>query len=432
MKVNEFIVSKLKEGIARNTHEFAGMYYEELKKTCNTAMTLESFKRAIRKVLQKQKKDDYVQSKKKLKDGEGLVLDQKIETFNGMSVALRSTKLHTLEEVAKFCKIDTEEWEAVKVTTNTWGNENYPCWQYKVEWKRKAPVVFDVNKVSEDIIKLIEDHAPTYKTINTNRLDTQSIMSVISLYDHHFNMKAVGSQTYGEDYNRKISAELMHSSIDYLLSRSDKKSIGRFVIPIGNDFFNVNSPSNTTVKGTPQEEDGEFWEAFEAAEKNWVSVIERLTQVADVVVPIVPGNHDEIRVFNLGRVLKAWFRNNNNVEIQADRQNRKYVEWGKGMICFTHGEKEVKSSIPLFMATEQTEMFSRTKYREINQGHYHHTQRIDFKVEDENQSIRVRTLPSLVPRCYWTSSKAYLSLRESVLSEWDLEKGRISDYYYHP
>ena len=68
--------------------------------------------------------------------------------------------------------------------------------------------------------------------------------------------------------------------------------------------------------------------------------IDRLRPIAPVQVVMVTGNHDTQRLYYLGDVLEAWFRNTKDVAVDNSPRQRKYFRYHGNLIGFTHGHNE--------------------------------------------------------------------------------------------
>jgi len=140
---------------------------------------------------------------------------------------------------------------------------------------------------------------------------------------------------------------------------------------------------------------------------------------------MVSGNHDQFSVWHTGSSLECFFHKYTDVEIDNSPRYYKYDEFGKIMIMWTHGDKGKRKDYPLLMATEQPEMFGRTKFREIHTGHLHHD-----RVEEQH-GIKVRTLSSLGPADRWHADKGFVgNLRSSEAFIYNKEQGLIGTIIY--
>ena len=148
-------------------------------------------------------------------------------------------------------------------------------------------------------------------------------------------------------------------------------------------------------------------------------------------VLIVPGNHDFERSYYLGCALEQRYSSNLNVTVDNEATPRKYVRWGKSLICFTHGNEETKNALPLLISREAPEAWGESKFIEVHKGHVHREQ-TKLILTNEETGIKERILPSLVARDDWHTKKGYLSTRESMAFIWDKENGCEAILKYHP
>ena len=148
-----------------------------------------------------------------------------------------------------------------------------------------------------------------------------------------------------------------------------------------------------------------------------VRAIDYLKEIAPVHVVVISGNHDFERMFYAGDVISGWYKNDANVTVDNDLEQRKYFEYGKNMIMFTHGDKEKPAEMPLIMATEQPLMFARCKFREAHCGHLHK------EMVNEYRGIKVRFLPSICSNDSWHKSMGYEARRTAQAHIWSKERG---------
>ena len=229
--------------------------------------------------------------------------------------------------------------------------------------------------------------------------------------------------------------------------KADGLEIDRFLLPVGNDGLNSEGMSRATTKGTPQQDNMRWRESFRGYWHLVSKAIDYLAQFAPVDVVVVQGNHDFERMFYAGEVLAAIYHNNKNVivvqgnhdfelmfyagevldAIYKNNKNvtvdnsldaRKYYEYGINMIMFTHGDKEKTQELPLLIATEQPEMWSRAKVREINCGHKHK------EMLNEYMGTKVRFIPSICGNDLWHKTQGYIgTLRCGQAYIWNKNRG---------
>jgi len=349
-----------------------------------------------------------------------------------LSIVSECHQIRTLEQLLAYCKVDLKRWVVTRHVVNMWGSESNPNFQVKA-WLTCKDQEVDGR---EEICKLIEDakqYAPKYPEHPPYKKRNESgNLLEISLFDHHFGRMAWHKETRSQNYDVKISRELAISTIDYILSRAADITIDHILLPIGNDFFNVDNAIDTTARGTHQSEDDRWQKTFVRGRRLWVEIIERCLSIAPVTIKIISGNHDKERIFYLGDALECWFNKCELVTIDNSPAQRKYFEWGKCFIGFTHGHMEVKGSLINIMATEMPAEWARTKYREWHKGHLHTANAKAFQILDEARGVREWILPSLVALSDWEAGKGYAALRESIAMLWNRDMGKTDMFMYHP
>ena len=221
---------------------------------------------------------------------------------------------------------------------------------------------------------------------------------------------------FGKGDIEEISNRFIEGTIE-LLEKSRPFGIERILLPVGNDGLNSEGKRYTTTGGTPQEDSVDWKTSFRYYWSTLASTITALSSTAPVDVLVVPGNHDTERMFYIGDVLMAYFKDSGSVNIVNSGEYRTYYEYGTNMILFTHGDKEKVADLPLIMATEQPEMFARTKYREVHMGHLHKE-----KV-NEYRGIKTRFLPSICPTDTWHKMMGYANQKAAQAFLWNKDSG---------
>lgn len=283
----------------------------------------------------------------------------------------------------------------------------------------------------QDIItemkKMTQSPTPSVKK-PTNGMCTNLLE--ISVPDLHIGKLSWDKET-GEDYDIDIAIKRYKDAVQDLVSRTHPDYIERILLPIGNDLLNVDNKMNTTTQGTPQSSDSRFGKIFRTVKNLMIETVDMLSAIAPVDVLIIPGNHDEATMFTLGELLEAWYRESDRVRIFNSPKLRKYYEYGKNMIMFTHGDKEKHAELGQIAAHEQAEMWGRTKYREVHLGHLHKSKSIQYTTGDEFPGFKIRILPSLCGTDAWHHAMGYLSAKAAKAFLWHKEKGLITEHTYN-
>jgi hypothetical protein len=351
-----------------------------------------------------------------------------VKTNNEISVELRASDIRTEEDLINFGRIDTDKWESVELINEFWGNDDNPHYLIKGKYRPRTSNMMSPKEYAEKFNKFVEDFRVEKPSIE--KYNSTDIVYELDLFDMHFGQQSFASETGDIDYDPDIAYKMYMDAVDYFISVTHRDA-EKYIIVVGQDFFNVDNHLNTTTKGTPQQESGSFRGTFLLAEKLLVNVINKLNNFAEVHVPIVPGNHEEYRMFYMGEFLKAFFKDRAGVTIENSLQPRKYFVWGENLLGYTHGNKEKRGFLPLLMAEEMPVEFSKTKYREWHLGHWHSSHEKNFRLVKETQGIKEKIMGSLVPLDDFHKDKGYRHLQECVCTKYDKKYGPIAVYNYH-
>ena len=408
--------------IVKNGKNNSVQYYK--CKECKKSFNLEKAKKEGFSKNRKDKDDDYYTDS----------LEKKARTIEAQIAGIK-----TVDELLKYADIDMTKWKVTKQIVNRWGNLDNTNYQIKAwlsliddsEQKEKKDFEYWLNLFKEKI----ETYKPKNQIEISHSINTHEIpvMLEIGLVDHHLGQLSWGRETGFSNYDVKIAKKLYIDAINYMIQSAKQYNVEKILYVIGNDFFNVNSQLNTTVKGTVQDEDCRWQKSFNYGVNLFVEAIDYLKQLAPVHVKQIPGNHDGERIYYAGAFLSAWYRNDPNVEIDNEPKARKYFKYGKNLIGFAHGDAVKKiDRLHSLMPLEAKEYWAQTNNREWHCGHVHHETKKILILDTEETGIKTRTLSSLVLPDAWHAAHGFISDRQSQAFVWHKEKGNIAEYKYRP
>jgi hypothetical protein len=285
---------------------------------------------------------------------------------------------------------------------------------------RRQWIKSEIDSLKEEAKKEIEKKPSKKAPVN----DT-GLMLEVSLFDVHFGKLAWPSETGGVPYDLKVAQAMFTRAVDKLIERSRGYKYECVLFPIGNDLLHANDAESKTVHGTVVDSEGRFQKTYWTVRKTLVDAIEKLKELGPVKVVTCAGNHDKTAVWTLADSLECWFHKDPDVTVDNSPVYRKYQEWGKVALMFTHGDLGHREDYPLLFATEQPELFGRTRFREVHTGHMHTTRNQEF------HGVRVRILGALTPADEWHSSNGYVgNLRTAEAFVWSKEEGLIAQFTY--
>lgn len=371
---------------------------------------------------------------------------------NYIRVISSSPRIKSPEDVVKHFKINLDEWRIDKIRAKT--SEGYRK-DRRVKWKVKEGRVTEgdvddsgkmlvvpmyhmevlfVRKTEEvrtrlaiqDLMRDAKKKIPTIRTKVSAPKD--GYLLEVDFPDLHFG-KLTWAEESGENYDVKIASKLVQDSVAELLGRANGQKIGRILLPLGNDFFNVDNPMNETAHGTKQQEDTRWQKTFRLGRQLAIRIIEGMAQIAPVDVLIIPGNHDETRMFYLGDVLEVKYENDPHVMVNNLAMKRKYYRFGDVLLGLTHGYHEKYEKLAFIMSTEMASEWATTRFREWHLGDKHHRKDMLYGAEDLN-GVTIRLLRSLSATDAWHFDKGFVGApRGAEAFLWDAKDGLVAQYH---
>lgn len=342
-----------------------------------------------------------------------------------------SEPIKSLDELIEKCKIDISVWEVERWRCKAYAGfvkgpdkKPIPIQLYSVSANLRRRSGINFEELTDTLIEKLKQWQPVHAPSISMHRDT-GYMLELSIPDLHVGKLSWAPET-GESYDSKIAADLFHSAVDDIISRSIGYQFDEIALIVGNDFLNADNSANTTTAGTPQSSDSRHAKMFETAIALIQETVEqKLRNLAPKIkIIIVPGNHDEQSTYFLGKYMEAYFRTAVDVEIDNSPRFRKYHRFGEVLLGFTHGNNEKHVDLPLIMATECPDLWKESKFREWHVGHLH--QRRSTRVMDlsENRGVVVRILPSLCSADAWHSKHGYIgNIRSAEGYIWHKSKG---------
>lgn len=285
------------------------------------------------------------------------------------------------------------------------------------------------NQIFKKINNFIEEYSPTYTAIKHTK---GNHLLVINPADIHIGKYANELET-GEQYDCETAVVRVLEGIEGLIQKSKGFDIDRVLFCVGNDVLHIDNVYNTTTKGTHQDTDGKWWEHYEIALMLYVKCIETLRQIAPVDVIHSMSNHDYQSGFHLAHTLKSWFRKTKDVSFDITVANRKYYKYGNNLIGLEHGDGAKMDKLPLLMAQEKPEMWSKSKFRYWYLHHIHHKVKHKWLDAKDYIGVTVEYMRSPSSADSWHSRKgfcgAYKACEAFVHDKESGQVARLTHYF---
>jgi len=268
-------------------------------------------------------------------------------------------------------------------------------------------------QVRDEVIADMKKHAPNYEMFKRPKTKDAGHAMVIDIADLHIGKLSVKDET-NDEYNMDIAVARAIDGVAGLLEKAKGFHLNQIYFVIGNDILHIDKTNRTTTAGTPQDTHGMWHQAFTAARKLYVTIIEQLLQVADVHVVHCPSNHDFMSGFMLADSVYSWFHNCKQVTFDVSYCHRKYVKYGNSLIGLSHGDGAKMPDYPLLMANEAPALWAETKYRYVYLHHIHHKDIRIFQKAKDFQGATVEYLRSPSATDAWHHRNGYAGNTKAI------------------
>jgi hypothetical protein len=311
--------------------------------------------------------------------------------------------IYTLDELIKVSGINMDEWTVKSFVANSYG-QNF---QAKAEFTRKKEVA--LKQILEEFREDALNYSPNVDKINYKPVRDGKLL-VVNLADAHIG-KLSNKENCNHNYDLKIAKEIYLKTLNDLIDKAKKQGdIEQIWYVCGNDYLTIDTPLNTTTKGTIQEVDTRFSKIFREGRQLLVESVEILKEIAPVHIIVMPGNHDRSAMFHLGDALECWFRNDKNVTIDNDDKLRKYYSYGNNAYGITHGDTIKQDKLVQMGLVEYGEKWGAAKRRFWFVGHIHYLKCQNF------QGQEIWTFPSVSGSDEYHQSNGYVGSTRTALA----------------
>lgn len=239
--------------------------------------------------------------------------------------------------------------------------------------KRPQADIKTYENVRDETIEEMKKWSPRVPLIHT---EDHNHLLVVDPADIHVNKLCDVNET-GYTYNIETAVNRAVGAVSRLAKKASVFGLDRILLIVGNDVLNSDGSSGATTGGTKQTDDGTWYNAFQAAKKMYISMIEELSTYSKVDIVFCASNHDNVSGWMLVDTIQSWFHNNENVSFGHDNKSismihRKYYQYGSNLIGVTHADCCKEKDLPGLMQYEARQAWSTTRYGYWYLHHRHH------------------------------------------------------------
>lgn len=325
------------------------------------------------------------------------------QTRNAL-LELSEEEIKTPDLLLKAHGYDPYKWELINSKNSMWhqnSNKNGLITLYCSKVTVKPRTEISLNEVEEIFNRMDRDKRKISKIKIEKNIDCDKCL-IINFFDVHF-AKLAHSSECGENYNYKIAQERMHDSIIEYITRLQDEKFSQIIFAVGQDYFN-SEPTGNTVGNTKQDNDSRYSVMFEKGVESLIDCIDLLQETfkCTIFVPLVQGNHSTYTEFYAAQYLKAWYRNDDSIIVDANPTSRKYFKFGVNLFGFTHNSEE-KDRLYNVMQIEEPQMWADTIERTWFTGHLHSE---DVK---EKGGVYIRQAPTMCGTDAWHKKMGFIN-----------------------
>ena len=237
-------------------------------------------------------------------------------------------------------------------------------------WPRVKATVTDPDMMAAEIRAGLMDIRGAAARISPPKVTDCDLITAYFCADAHVGQLSWAPET-GVNYDCKIAEEQLCAAFDECIERSPKSETA--IIAILGDFTHANDPTNATPASKHVlDVDGRHRKTARLASRILRYKIDMARKKhKQVIFRYIPGNHDPDAAGWITDGLALLYENEPRVTIDADPGPHFFYEFGKTLICGSHGHLVPAKKLHEIACTHKFEMWGRTVHRYGHTGHRH-------------------------------------------------------------
>jgi hypothetical protein len=283
---------------------------------------------------------------------------------------------------------------------------------------REEPSALDL---AETLKTAFADFKPAAKPAKCPSVVDLDLLNLIPCNDWHVNLLTWGREV-GQNWDLPIAERVIGDGVVDAIERTPKAGLG--IVLGGGDLTHADNNENRTSKSNNVLDcDGRHQKGLEVATRLMVRTVDAaLRRNREVIVRILPGNHDEHTSAAVAYFLLAWYRNEPRVTVDCDASLFFWHRFGQVMLGATHGHTVKLANMPSIMAHRRAEDWGATKFRYIHGFHIHHSS----KIATEGNGCICESHQAPIPQDAWHYGAGFLSGRSLQTITYHQRLGEIS------
>ena len=285
-----------------------------------------------------------------------------------------------------------------------------------LQWVKTKPEVLQAESFIDAIKDALSDFKGASRIVPSPVRTDETLLNVYIDTDLHLGLLSWGPET-GGDYDISIARDMLLSGTSDLLDASCNTH--KCVLLSMGDFFHRDNIDGVTARsGHVLDVDSRYNKQIRCGASVKVEQVDQALQKHDeVIIVVMPGNHDEHSAQWLAIALEYYYSNNPRVTV-VNMTNPYWVhEFGATMLLSHHGHLAKNKRMAGIAAALYPEIWGRTKYRYGLTGHIHH------KTGLEDGGMYVESFQTMAQRDAYASDLGLWAMRSMTAITYSSETG---------
>ena len=301
------------------------------------------------------------------------------------------------------------------------GSAIYTKTEGGARWDRYKAGEPSFDDITERLESALSNYKGKSKLLPPPKRTDADLATVYVCADWHVGLLCYPRETGGEAWDKSIATRVIGGAMNRLISRTENSKIG-VILGLG-DLLHFDGFDPVTRKSrNVLDADGRHGAVLETATSLIIlSVDLALRKHTEIIVRLLPGNHDEISAFAASLAIKMYYANNPKVTVEVTENRFWWWSHGSTFLGATHGDQAKMNDLPLIMAAREPEKWGQSKYRAIYTGHIHTEKAVD------RGGVRVRSFQAPIPHDGWHAGMGYGAGRSITAITHSLTRGQRSE-----
>lgn len=300
----------------------------------------------------------------------------------------------------------------VKGTSTLYDTDGNP----KLQWVKTSQDQEKQLEVLQAMIEAMKEDLPKESPVPSPRSTDANLANQYVITDYHLGCLAWGEET-GADWNLKIAEDLLVKWFQKAISIAPDAETA-YLLDLGDTEHYDSILAVTPTSGNVLDADSRFQKVIRVMIRVIRRVVSMLLEKHSKVVLIkAEGNHNISTSIAAREWLTALYEDEPRVEVDNTARPYHCHQFGKNMLCATHGHKKKFDQLPLMFASMFPKEWGKSKHRYCETGHYHHHK------EQEHSGMIVTQHQTLAAPDAHSARGGWLSQRSALVKTYHKEHG---------